>query len=172
MVLRSDAKDLQLKNEAARRRIPVHQTLVDLGLLTHLVKGRGPDEPLFPDLTNEKAPSAGAAKWVRDLVKDLEIEGGRGNHRARNTVITRLNNAGVPKAHIEEMVGHTNGTVVDLNEDLWRNRRGKSEFDTYNTGLEPEVAWNSMNMLRYDVDFSHLPTWEGPQDWFGTTRRP
>ncbi len=156
-------EDLQLKNEAAHRRIPVHQTLVDLGLLTHLVKGRGPDEPLFPDLTNPKAPAAGAAKWVLRLVKGLDIEGGRGNHRARNTVITRLNNAGVPKAHIEELTGHTNGQIYDLDEVQWRNRRGKSEFDTYNGGLEPEVAWASMNKLRYNVDFSHLPTWEGPR---------
>ncbi len=69
----------------------------------------------------------------------------------------------MPKAHIEELTGHTNGQVFDLDEVQWRNRRGKSEFDTYNGGLEPEVAWNSMNKLRYNVDFSHLPTWEGPR---------
>ncbi|MGL4636429.1 MAG: tyrosine-type recombinase/integrase [Beijerinckiaceae bacterium] len=155
--------DLKLKNIAARRYIPLHETLLKLGIVEHLVEGRSPEEALFHDV-NEAAASKGDAygKWALALYKKLGLPP-RGNHKWRHTFVTYLNRALVQAGHIEELVGHTG---IDRDEmrlerlfEARRSRQGNSERSSYDAGLEVADLQGVIDKLAYTFDFSRLPTW-------------
>jgi integrase len=155
--------ELVLKTTAAKRYIPLHDTLLQLGIVEHLVAGRGPEMALFRDI-NEQAMCKGDAvgKWALQLYKLLGMPP-RGNHRWRHTVITYLNRAQVQAGHIEELVGHTGIDRDDMRLERHygarRSQQGNSERSTYDAGLEIADLKQVVNKLTYDFDFSRLPSW-------------
>ncbi len=100
-----------LKNEASRRNIPIHQTLIDLGLLDYVaeMKAQGYDR-LFPNLTQGKnsfgdAQSKAFARLLkRQKVKPLQ--GRKGSHSFRKTFIQKCQDEKIPPDYRCQFVGH------------------------------------------------------------------
>jgi integrase len=84
----------RLKNDATKRTVPIHPTLLELGFLSFVegARARGPNSPLFPSSVPEKGsqrPMWGRAYEQRfvPLVRDtLGFGPGFGNHSFRHTL--------------------------------------------------------------------------------------
>jgi integrase len=155
--------DLKLKNDSSRRYIPLHDNLIALGIIKHLVTGRDPEKLLFNDVKKD-ADSKGDAfgKWALRLFKQLGLPS-RGNHKWRHTVVTYLGRAAAHAGHIEEIVGHDGAARDDVSSARYHQSRratsGASERSTYDAGLEIADLKKVVDKLTYDFDFSRLPTW-------------
>ena len=72
--INDDDVSKNIKNQSARRTVPIHPTLIEIGFLDYLaeVKAAGLGEQIFPDVGvnkfNEKGNSVGNA-WRRFLIK-------------------------------------------------------------------------------------------------------
>lgn len=101
----------RLKSPAARRRVPVHSHLIELGLLDFRsqLEEQG-EERLFPDYTYSPKHGYGEklSKWFnRTLTQQLGIKSdAHVFHGLRHTFITRLAQADVPTERIQFIVGH------------------------------------------------------------------
>jgi integrase len=113
-----EARGTTVKNEASRRRTPVHSALVKLGLLSFVaqVKAKhGNDSMLFPLRARIKGrPTVGDAcsKWFQRFREDVGVKGKKPLHSFRHTVVTRLISAGVPQDRVMMVVGHTDPTIT------------------------------------------------------------
>ncbi|WP_292598501.1 site-specific integrase [Mesorhizobium sp.] len=106
-----------LKNSASRRVVPIHDRLLELGILGHLqaLKSRG-ETRLFPEFQRTSKEGYGRAlgRWFNErfLVqlgiksKDLVF------HSFRHTMITKLLQAGVEENLVKAIVGHTRHGVT------------------------------------------------------------
>ena len=103
-----------LKNEASRRKVPVHSRLIELGLLDYVNQTRATGAlRLFPTLIhggNGFGDSVGKA-FGRHLKKVGIVDPGKVLHSLRHTAITRLHSRGVPQNIAEALVGHAANTV-------------------------------------------------------------
>ena len=105
------------KNESSERTIPIHPALLKLGLdrfVDRQKRNKG-QVRLFNQLTQDSKGhwSRKVSRWFNGdiLTKKLQIKTGPNAklkvfHSFRNTFITRLKNAGVPREQIAEVVGH------------------------------------------------------------------
>lgn len=100
-----------LKTSAARRLVPVHQKLIDAGLLDYVqaMKDRKATK-LFPDFTYDPKNGWGRqqSRWFNDrLLVELGLKTKtRVFHSLRHTVNTRLLQAGVSPALVKSIIGH------------------------------------------------------------------
>lgn len=106
-----------LKNSASRRVVPIHDRLLELGILGYLqtLKSRG-ETRFFPEFqfTSKEGYGRALGRWfnVRFLVqlgiksKDLVF------HSFRHTMITKLLQAGVEENLVKAIVGHTRHGVT------------------------------------------------------------
>lgn len=112
--VRDEAEGQSLKSDAARRRVPVHDQLVDLGFLDFVAEmGARGRVRLFEELK----PGAGGyfshepSKFLSRLLRRIEdsdpVDPGKLNwHSSRHTVITRLRAGQIRQDVSEQLVGH------------------------------------------------------------------
>lgn len=102
----------KLKNQASRRRVPVHSKLIELGLLNYIdtAKGKG-DGRILHQLTYVKNNGYGRnlGRWFNEaLLKKLGIKTPHLSlHSLRHTAITDMLRNGVADAIAKTVVGHT-----------------------------------------------------------------
>ena len=109
--------DKRLKSAAAKRRVPVHSRLIELGLLElrdeRLAKGH---ERLFPDYTFHPKHGYGGSlsKWFnRTFTTALGIKSdAHVFHGLRHTFATRLLQADVPTEMVQFIIGHERDGVT------------------------------------------------------------
>ncbi|QND62716.1 site-specific integrase [Mesorhizobium loti] len=106
-----------LKNSASRRVVPIHERLLELGILERLktLKSRG-ETRFFPEFqfTSKDGYGRALGRWFNErfLVqlgiksKDLVF------HSFRHTMITRLLQAGIEENLVKAIVGHTRQGVT------------------------------------------------------------
>lgn len=133
------------KNENARRIVPIHNKLIELGLLEYAQSIQDKSFPyLFPylvDGANGRGKNTGRqfSTYIRD---DLKITNDRKVfHSFRHTVITRLHTINSNKAHVIQLVGHEDDSV---------------HFGTYTHDIGLKALQETVNKLCYDIDFSSL----------------
>lgn len=109
--LNEDGGEKQLKTAASQRLVPVHDRLLQLGLLEHVEALRGQGvQKLFPDFTYSPQNGWGRSlgRWFNEVfltslgIKSKELV----FHSLRHTVVTRLMQAGVEEAIVKALVGH------------------------------------------------------------------
>lgn len=104
-----------LKNSGSRRVLPIHPTLIELGLLQHVesVKATGADR-LFPDLEAVRGKLGHApSKWFGRYKTKLGVSDTRKTfHSFRHTFIDDLREAAVQDSLIKRMVGHEDSSVT------------------------------------------------------------
>lgn len=104
-----------LKNSSSRRMLPLHATLIDLGLLQHVesVRSTGADR-LFPELEAVRGKLGHApSKWFGRYKAKMGITDPRKTfHSFRHTFIDDLRDAGVQDSLIKRMVGHEDSSVT------------------------------------------------------------
>ncbi|WP_187829681.1 site-specific integrase [Labrys sp. KNU-23] len=109
--LNEEGGDKQLKTAAARRLVPIHQKLIELGLLRHvdMMRERG-ERKLFPDFTYSPQNGWGRTlgRWFNEVfLPKLDIKSKTlVFHSFRHTVVTRLMQAGVADPIVKALVGH------------------------------------------------------------------
>jgi len=122
------------KTEAAARVIPVHPLIKPLlepmsgtfgkGYLIDGIKGGGYD----------KKRSWNFQKKLGKLRKKIGIPEGVVFHTLRNTFVTRMENLGIPRNHISQLMGHEDSNMA---------------LDRYSAGLMIEPLVESINKLTY-----------------------
>lgn len=133
------------KNENARRIVPIHNRLIELGLLDYAKSIQDKSfSYLFPylvDGANGRGKNVGRqfSTYIRD---DLKITNDRKVfHSFRHTVITRLHTINSNKAHVIQLVGHEDDSV---------------HFGTYTHDVGLKALQDTINRLEYDIDFNQL----------------
>ncbi|MFX4241896.1 tyrosine-type recombinase/integrase [Aliarcobacter butzleri] len=149
--VKEEDEDQQLKNESSRRKIPLHNTLLELGFLEFLEKQKAKkSEMLFDDLYHTSGKGYGQSfgkvfnkfkrEWLepetiekifkRELLLDL--------HSFRHTIATALRRGKISEEHISVLLGH------ELNQT---QRYGNQAYDF----LQEEISKAS-----YGIDFKEL----------------
>ncbi|EJN26743.1 phage integrase family protein [Pseudomonas sp. GM78] len=104
-----------LKNSSSRRILPVHPSLINLGLMQHVeaLRNTGADR-LFPELEAVRGKLGHApSKWFgRYKTKQGITDPRKTFHSFRHTLIDDLRDAGVPDSLIKRIAGHEDGAVT------------------------------------------------------------
>ncbi|UUC48125.1 site-specific integrase [Pseudomonas citronellolis] len=107
--------DQKLKNHSSRRVLPIHPTLLGLGLLRYVesVQEKGASR-IFPELVPTRGKYGHApSKWFSRFKQKLGITDPRKTfHSFRHTFIDDLREAGVQDSLIKRMVGHEDSAVT------------------------------------------------------------
>ncbi|WP_168222942.1 site-specific integrase [Oceanicola sp. D3] len=101
----------RLKSSAAKRRVPIHSKLIELGLLDyHQQQQATGQEKMFPDYSYHPKHGYGGSlsKWFnRTFTQTLGIKTeAHVFHGLRHTFATRLGHADVPTERIQFIIGH------------------------------------------------------------------
>lgn len=130
----------RLKNISSHRRVPVHDRLLELGLLDFVSARSSGGAMLFPDLPYSEKNGYGRnlGRWFNEMF--LEKLNLRGEnlvfHSLRHTVVTRLSQSDVPEVQVKALVGHRQSGVT---------------YTTYfKEGFRPAQLRTAMNRLVYD----------------------
>ena len=147
--------DKKLKNQSSRRIIPIHDTLIDLGLieLVELLKKRqiGRDR-LFRELKyGENGYIRNVTYFFSQYLKKLSIKSEERKldfHSFRHTLIDHLKQKGVEPHFINELLGHNSGNI---------------DLERYGKGYNPDIIFNKcVNKILYEtshtrsIDFKSL----------------
>ena len=152
--INNEGDDKQLKNATASRIVPIHDTLIDLGLIerAQFLKSKG-IERLFPEL--KKTPTrdkfgADVSRWFTTFRLQIGL-GGTDNkttfHSFRHTFINWFKQQGYENtetwATLQEVVGHSRGTSMTSSR--------------YSKALNADIAYERViGRLDYGIDLSHL----------------
>lgn len=107
-----------MKNEASKRKTPLHSRLVDHGLLAYVGQVRkkyGDKSLLFPlskKIRGRATVGDATGKWFQRHRELVGVTGKKPLHSFRHTVVTRLIGAGVAQDKVQMIVGHTDQTVT------------------------------------------------------------
>ncbi|MEM1144069.1 MAG: site-specific integrase, partial [Pseudomonadota bacterium] len=106
-----------LKNTASKRLVPVHDTLLELGIEAFVERRQSYSRSrLFHELTYSPQNGYGrnAGRWFNEqFVPKLEFgERGLVFHCLRHTMVTRLAQAGVDETVVKALLGHTQSGVT------------------------------------------------------------
>ncbi|MGA0564923.1 site-specific integrase [Ancylobacter sp. VNQ12] len=115
--LNEDGHGKQLKNQASKRRVPVHSQLVALGLPAYVERLRTAGrQRLFPTFTKDLKNGYGRAlgRWFNErLLPELRFKSSKVSfHSLRHTAITTMMQAGVEEPVVKSVVGHTKSGVT------------------------------------------------------------
>jgi len=115
ITITDEEPDQTLKNEASRRKVPIHSSLVKLGFLQYVqsIKKAG-HKRLFPQLDRKGNNGYGdpVGKWFGRLVTGVGLTDPRlVIHSFRRGMATALHSAAVPVNIAEVITGHSAGTV-------------------------------------------------------------
>lgn len=124
----------RVKTKAARRLVPIHPRLIDLGLLEYVEAQAGPW--LFPDLHGHKLhPSARAANWFTRHREKIGLD--KTIHELRHTWKNAARSAGVSEEISDLISAHVSGSI------------GRK----YGAGVDPEALSTAIRM----IDFPTFP---------------
>lgn len=125
LVERGDDEDdtRTIKNSNSRRRIPIHQKLIDLGFIDY-AKGLPKDGWLFPDLTGREGKRTVnfGPWWGRWSKRNAPVKGEgiddkkKPFHSFRHTAIRALRKPGVHPALARLIMGHEDGEADAIND--------------------------------------------------------
>lgn len=104
-----------LKNASSRRMLPVHPSLIELGLLRHAESARASGvHRLFPELEPVRGKLGHApSKWFGRYKAKRGIDDTKKTfHSFRHTLIDDLRDAGVQDSLIKRIVGHEDSAVT------------------------------------------------------------
>ena len=128
---------LEGKTEAAKRAIPIHhliepliERLLDSSKDDYLIKG-------IKSGGYDNKRSWNFQKKLGRLRKRIGIPEGVVFHTLRNTFATRMENLGIPRNHISQLMGHEDSNMA---------------LDVYSSGLAIEPLVESINKLTYDKE--------------------
>jgi site-specific recombinase XerD len=142
----------QLKSETSSRLVPIHSTLLELGLLDFLKQRRKSSLRLFPEeeRTAEGKFDAYGKRFAtyRKKVGVVAEEGSMLDfHSFRHTVRTKLTEASVEESLIDDIIGHASeGRSI-----------GRKTYT--HTQLIPHKK-EAIEKIVYALDFSKLKRWE------------
>ncbi len=102
------AEHQKLKSVAAKRKIPVHQALIDAGFLTYaMAQAKAGHATMWPMLPMRKDKAGGYfSNWFGRYLKSLGMED-LDFHSFRHTFRSKLVMANVPEAVIDQIMGHS-----------------------------------------------------------------
>lgn len=122
--INDEAEGKRLKSGAAKRLVPMHPALVELGLLRRIQMLKRKKEPyLFPGLflyANPEKPSKPVSKWFSDFQQARGLGGGPGAsspldfHSFRRTFLNRCMLLGLDRRKYKAVVGHEDGEFADV----------------------------------------------------------
>ena len=156
----------QPKTTASIRVVPVHSTLLELGLMQKAREQQESGERyMFSSFTRRASSNKLSAKFVSDFSRQktaLGIDGGTTFHSFRHSVVTLLRNtplAAARESWIDAVLGHEGAPDETEHQGRQRPRPKKSEGQTTYLGvinLENLVA--TVEAIRYpvEVDFSEV----------------
>ena len=104
-----------LKNASSRRMLPIHPSLIELGLLRHVESARASGgHRLFPELEPVRGKLGHApSKWFGRYKAKRGIDDSKKTfHSFRHTLIDDLRDAGVQDSLIKRIVGHEDSAVT------------------------------------------------------------
>lgn len=108
--INDEDEDKKLKNHNARRLVPVHEKLIEFGLIRHVQNLKEQSETrIFPELTLGKdGYSDYASKWFGRYKKRCGIleKHTKVFHSFRHTFISSLLDNGIPEISVAQIVGH------------------------------------------------------------------
>ncbi|HEQ0128742.1 TPA: site-specific integrase [Pseudomonas aeruginosa] len=110
-----DRPDKSLKTDSSRRDVPLHDDLIELGILD-LIRGRTTDSRVFPHLVKVSDGYAGiVSKAWRPLTQQCGVyrAGRHPLHAFRHTFKTLAREHGIPKEVSDWITGHASGGVGD-----------------------------------------------------------
>ena len=143
----------QLKNSNAIRRVPIHHTLIALGLLRYADQLREqPAHLLFPNLQPGGADDRlghNYSKWFTRYRRDTALYApGLDFHSFRHSATTFMKRTGVSDSVIDEVTGHATA----------------GETARYNKGLTVANLKEAIDKIDIGVDLSHLSAASGQLD--------
>ena len=109
--------DKRLKNRSSRRIVPIHDTLINLGLIEYLeiVKKKLKEQRLFFQLPHSESNynKNVSTFWNRRYLPQLNLKSKRKTfHSIRHTCSNHLKQKGIPTDFIQELLGHTTGKIT------------------------------------------------------------
>lgn len=120
----------RVKTKAARRLVPIHAHLIDLGLLEYAEGQAGPW--LFPDLHGHRLhPSARAANWFTRHREKLGLD--KTIHELRHTWKNAARSAGMSEEVSDLITAHVSGSI------------GRK----YGAGVKPEALTHAIRLIDY-----------------------
>ena len=134
--LNDEGEGQQLKTENSRRRVPLHDKLIELGLLDYVRSTKG--KQLFPDLKHQPNFGYGRylGKWFNEqFLTALGIKvKGLSFHSLRHTFITTMRKH-ADNVTVKELVGHSKDDVTE---------------DVYVHGYDLKALQTAVNRLSYE----------------------
>ena len=157
---------LRLKRPASKRYVPVHRSLIELGFVDTMVKGRKPDEQLFVELKRSAGHNTFGETLGNKFARVLDTQGiivmrkdGKRSagafHPMRHFGETRLSNALVPGGLIDAIAGHVS-QARDAERD--KAQRGSPERNRYNDGYYVNILKEAIDKIEAPIDVQKLVT--------------
>jgi integrase len=140
----SDEEEGQrVKNQNAKRLVPIHEKLIELGLLRYVNALRvAGQERLFPELSQRRDGFAHAASnWFQRYKKRCGIEGKHTKvfHSFRHTFISALLDDDVPEHAVAQIVGHEAQLITG--RVYWNARDAAKRKPTVEKYQPPGEVW-------------------------------
>ncbi len=144
-IRRGEGEKKQIKTLSSIRRVPVHKTLIELGLSDHLAAARAarPKERLFEDIK----PGANGdfshnfSKWFGRYLREVGAKTPKTTfHSFRHNFKDALVAASVPENYARMLMGHSDDGVHGL----------------YGTGIPIKLLDTELQKIAYPLDLSHL----------------
>lgn len=136
-VSKGEDEKKHIKTAASVRRVPIHQALIDAGLLAHVGKVKT-GKRLFEDVAfgMDGYPSANFTKWWGRYGRAVGFWTKRTTfHSFRHNLVQAMKEAGVPKEVRREIVGH----------------EGEDTHDNYGKGLPLPMLKQAIDKAQYPV---------------------
>lgn len=140
----------RLKSLAARRVVPIHPALIELGLLRRVQMLQKRKEPrLFPGLflySDPKNPAKAPSKWFSDFRQARGLGAGPGEvspltyHSLRHTFITRCKHQRLDRIAMKEIVGHEPGEFDDVTAEY----EGPDRLQTLNDAVMAKLDFGDL----------------------------
>ena len=163
--LNVDTPDKHLKNLPSRRIVPIHETLIELGLIQfiELLKKKDPKrKKVFEELNDSNTQNnvwRNVSRWFNSrYLTSLGLKTDKNNfHSFRHTVTDHLKQKGIEPHFINELLGHGQKNI---------------DLDRYGNGYNPDIIFNKcvkrisyqtsqtrwINFTNLKVDWNNLVT--------------
>ncbi len=143
MRILDDSSDVKsIKTAAARRIVPIHSQLIELGFLSYVEARRAAGEKsLFPDVANSNKASDWFARHRKRCGVGKQGDRRKVFHSFRKNVATALAHANVQNERIRELMGHEHEDVT---------------FNVYVASSPAAVLKRDIELIRYDIALGHL----------------
>ena len=133
----NDSNDKKLKNHSSIRKVPIHQSLLDLGFINYIDSLEGVQ--LFPLLKKDKYGklTQNWSKWFGRYLRRIGItDSSKVFHSYRHGLKDALRNSGVDEAISDAITGHSSVSV------------GRS----YGSGYSLTILNNAVQKVSYDIE--------------------